>query len=81
MEQFMIIDSDVALVADRLVLLVLLGQDLRLVVRLDLSDLKSISDVLHRRVVHSSSELGRLLLSVRVSVAHVVDKVGSRAHL
>ena len=77
----MIIDSDVALVADRLVLLVLLGQNLRLVVRLDLSDLKSIADVLHRGVVHSSSELGRLLLSIRVRFAHVVDKVGSRAHL
>ena len=81
MEQLLIIDSDVALVAHRLVLLVLLGQDLRLVVRLDLSDLESISDVLHRRVVHSSSKLGRLLLSIRVSVAHVVDKVGGRAHL
>ena len=57
----MIIDSDVALVAHRLVLLVLLGQDLRLVVRLNVSDLESISDVLHRRVV-AVGRLGESLL-------------------
>ena len=77
----MIIDSNVALVAHRLLWLVGLRIRLGHYVGLGISDLEGVLDVLHRRVVDSSDLLRRLLLSMNSMVAQVVDKFRGRAHL
>ena len=77
----MIIDSNVALVAHRLLWLVGLRIRLGHDVGLGISDLEGVLDVLHRRVVDSSDLLRRLLLSMNSMVAQVVDEFRGRAHL
>ena len=55
LKQFVIIDSNMTLVAHRLLLVVLLRQNLWSVVLLVFLDLESISDVFHRCVVDRSN--------------------------